>query len=99
MTTDRSALVRRGLWLNYLTLGYNALEAVVSLAADLVAGSVALLGFGVDSVIELTSSGAAQWRPRAAAGDSAERRAAAAPPAAPTREPVTLRTRVVVEPH
>ena len=43
MTTDRSALVRRGLWLNYLTLGYNALEAVVSIAAGLVAGSVALL--------------------------------------------------------
>jgi divalent metal cation (Fe/Co/Zn/Cd) transporter len=39
-------------------------EAVVSLAAGLVAGSVALVGFGVDSIIELTASGAAQWRLR-----------------------------------
>jgi hypothetical protein len=44
----RPALVRRGLWLNYLTIGYNTLEAVVSIAAGVVAGSVALVGFGVD---------------------------------------------------
>ncbi len=62
---DRAPLVRRGLWLNYATLGYNVLEAVVSLVAGLLAGSVALVGFGVDSVIEVTSSGAAQWRLRA----------------------------------
>jgi divalent metal cation (Fe/Co/Zn/Cd) transporter len=61
---DRSVLVRRGLRLNYLTIGYNALEAVLSLAAGLVAGSVALVGFGIDSVIELTASAAAQWRLR-----------------------------------
>jgi divalent metal cation (Fe/Co/Zn/Cd) transporter len=61
----RTALVRRGLWLNYLTIGYNTVEAVVSLAAGLVAGSVALVGFGVDSVIEVTASAAAQWRLRA----------------------------------
>jgi divalent metal cation (Fe/Co/Zn/Cd) transporter len=60
----RPALVRRGLRLNYLTIGYNAVEAVVSLAAGLVAGSVALVGFGIDSVLELTASAAAQWRLR-----------------------------------
>ena len=59
-----AALVRRGLRLNYLTITYNALEAVASIAAGLVAGSVALVGFGIDSVIEVTSSGAAQWRLR-----------------------------------
>jgi divalent metal cation (Fe/Co/Zn/Cd) transporter len=59
---ERTLLVRRGLWLNYLTIGYNAVEAVVSLVAGLIAGSVALVGFGFDSVIELTASGAAQWR-------------------------------------
>jgi divalent metal cation (Fe/Co/Zn/Cd) transporter len=58
-------LVRRGLWLNYLTLAYNTVEAVVAIAAGLVAGSVALLGFGVDSGIEVTASVAAQWRLRA----------------------------------
>jgi divalent metal cation (Fe/Co/Zn/Cd) transporter len=61
----RPVLVRRGLRLNYLTIGYNTLEAIVSLAAGIVAGSVALVGFGVDSVIEVTASLAAQWRLRA----------------------------------
>lgn len=65
MALQRPALVRRGLFLNYLTIAYNAVEAVVSIAAGLVAGSVALVGFGVDSAIELTASGAAQWRLRA----------------------------------
>jgi len=63
--TDRAALVRRGLRLNYLTIGYNALEAAASLIAGLIAGSVALIGFGFDSVIEVTASAAAQWRLRA----------------------------------
>jgi divalent metal cation (Fe/Co/Zn/Cd) transporter len=62
---DRRALVRRGLRLNYATLGYNALEALASLAAGLASGSVALVGFGFDSVIELTAAVAAQWRLRA----------------------------------
>lgn len=65
MTATRPALVRRGLRLNYLTIGYNALEAIVALAAGIAAGSVALIGFGVDSVIEVTASLAAQWRLRA----------------------------------
>ena len=61
----RPTLVRQGLRLNYLTIAYNSVEAVVSLAAGLVAGSVALVGFGVDSGIEVTASVAAQWRLRA----------------------------------
>jgi cation diffusion facilitator family transporter len=63
--TDRPALVRRGLVLNWLTIGYNTVEAVISVSAGLVAGSVALVSFGVDSAIEVTSSVAAQWRLRA----------------------------------
>jgi divalent metal cation (Fe/Co/Zn/Cd) transporter len=62
---DRQALVRRGLLLNYVTIAYNTLEAVVAIATGVASGSVALLGFGVDSVIEVTASGAAQWRLRA----------------------------------
>jgi divalent metal cation (Fe/Co/Zn/Cd) transporter len=61
----RPALIRRGLRLNYLTITYNTVEAIVSIAAGLVAGSVALVGFGVDSGIEVTASIAAQWRLRA----------------------------------
>jgi divalent metal cation (Fe/Co/Zn/Cd) transporter len=60
----RPALVRRGLALNYITIAYNVVEAVVAIGAGVVSGSVALLGFGLDSVIEVTASGAAQWRLR-----------------------------------
>lgn len=62
--TIRQSLVRRGLWLNYATIGYNALEAIASLVIGVLAGSVALIGFGFDSLIEVTSAGAAQWRLR-----------------------------------
>lgn len=61
----RDSLVRRGIRLNYLTIGYNTLEALVSLGAGMIAGSVALVSFGVDSAIEVTSAGAAQFRLRA----------------------------------
>lgn len=65
MDNARAALVRRGLWLNVATIAYNSLEAVISLVAGVLAGSVALIGFGVDSIIEVTASGAAHWRLRA----------------------------------
>ena len=61
---ERATLVRRGILLSYFTIAYNSLEAVVSLVAGLLSGSVALVGFGLDSVIEVTSSGAVQWRLR-----------------------------------
>jgi len=59
---SRATLVRRGLWLNYITIGYNTMEAVVSIVAGVLAGSVALFGFGIDSAIEVTAAGAARWR-------------------------------------
>jgi divalent metal cation (Fe/Co/Zn/Cd) transporter len=64
MDSDRYQLVRRGIRLGYLTIGYNTVEAVVSLAAGILAGSVALVSFGVDSAIEVTAAGAAQFRLR-----------------------------------
>jgi divalent metal cation (Fe/Co/Zn/Cd) transporter len=60
----REELVRRGIRLSYATIGYNSLEAIASLIAGLIAGSVALIGFGIDSVIEVSASGVAQWRLR-----------------------------------
>lgn len=63
-TPERAALIRRGLRLNYITIGYNVFEAVASLIVGLLAGSVALVGFGADSVIEVSASLAAQWRLR-----------------------------------
>lgn len=59
---DRTRAVRRGQWLTWTTLIYNVAEAVISLVAGLLAGSVALIGFGLDSVIEVSASGAAIWR-------------------------------------
>lgn len=68
MTTSalstRARAVRRGQWLTWATLGYNSLEGVASVGAGLIAGSIALVGFGVDSFIEVTASAAAIWRLR-----------------------------------
>jgi len=61
----RRGLVRRGRVLSYLTLGYNVLEGIASLAFGWMAGSIALVGFGIDSLIEVTSSLAVLWRLRA----------------------------------
>lgn len=60
----REELVRRGIRLSYATIGYNSLEAVASLIAGVFAGSVALIGFGIDSLVEVSASGVAQWRLR-----------------------------------
>jgi divalent metal cation (Fe/Co/Zn/Cd) transporter len=60
----REELVRRGIRLSYATIGYNSLEAIASLIAGLFAGSVALIGFGIDSLVEVSASGVAQWRLR-----------------------------------
>jgi divalent metal cation (Fe/Co/Zn/Cd) transporter len=64
LPVDRPALVRRSRRLNYATIGYNSLEGILSVAAGLLAGSIALVGFGVDSLIELTAGAAALWRLR-----------------------------------
>jgi divalent metal cation (Fe/Co/Zn/Cd) transporter len=61
----RAAAVRRGKWLEYVTIGYNSLEGLVAIVAGLFAGSIALVGFGVDSCIEVTSGAALLWRLRA----------------------------------
>ena len=57
--------MRRGERLTMLTLAYNTLEGVASLVAGAFAGSISLIGFGADSVIEVVSSIAALWRLRA----------------------------------
>jgi len=61
----RAALVRRSTQLNVATLAYNSLEGVVALVAGALAGSIALTGFGLDSVIEVVASLTALWRLRA----------------------------------
>jgi divalent metal cation (Fe/Co/Zn/Cd) transporter len=58
----RDAAVRRGKHLEYFTIFYNSLEALIALVAGAIAGSIALVGFGFDSIIEVTSGGALLWR-------------------------------------
>ena len=62
----RIALHRRALWLEYSTVGWNVVEAVVAIGAGAVAGSVALIGFGADSAIEVISAVGLLWRLRKA---------------------------------
>ena len=59
---DRPALIRRGKVLEYATVGYNSLEGIIAIAAGLMAGSIALVGFGFDSVIEVISGVTLLWR-------------------------------------
>lgn len=63
--TLRHGQLHRGVTLEYLTIGWNLVEGVVALASGAVAGSVALVGFGVDSFIEMGSGGILLWRLRA----------------------------------
>jgi divalent metal cation (Fe/Co/Zn/Cd) transporter len=64
MSSYPTALVRRGLRLSYATLSYNCLEGIIAILAGLAAGSIALVGFGADSLIEVTASITAIWRLR-----------------------------------
>jgi divalent metal cation (Fe/Co/Zn/Cd) transporter len=77
--TSRPQLLRRAVVLEYVSLAYNVLEAVVGLVAGVAAGSVALIGFGLDSVVESSSASILLWRLRAegrgAHAEEVERRA------------------------
>jgi len=55
-------MLRRGRMLEYFTIGWNSLEAVVAVSFGIIVGSVALVGFGVDSVIESSSGAILLWR-------------------------------------
>jgi divalent metal cation (Fe/Co/Zn/Cd) transporter len=74
----RADTAKLGERLQYATMAWNSAECIVALAAGFVAGSIALVGFGFDSAIEVTSSVAALWRLRSdrdeAAREAAERR-------------------------
>lgn len=58
----RSAVVRRGRRLEYFTVVWNLLEGLVALIAGALAGSISLVGFGIDSFIEVTSGSVLLWR-------------------------------------
>lgn len=59
---QRVAMVRRGRNLEYFTIAYNSLEGLIAVVAGLIAGSIVLVGFGFDSLIEVTSGAVLLWR-------------------------------------
>jgi divalent metal cation (Fe/Co/Zn/Cd) transporter len=72
---DRTRLGRRAQWLAGASVAYNLLEAVIAVTAGLVAGSVALVGFGLDSVVEVSSGLILLWQFRHRMPESRERQA------------------------
>lgn len=69
--SQNTSFIRRGRLLAYLTIGWNSLEAIIAVGAGIVAGSIALVGFGFDSVIEVSSGAIILWR--LASGEHRER--------------------------
>ncbi len=61
-TSERAAIAQRGRRLEYFTIAWNSLEGLLAVVAGALAGSISLVGFGIDSFIEVTSAGALLWR-------------------------------------
>lgn len=76
-SADRVRVVRHAKALSWLSIGWMTIEASVAIVSALIAGSVALLGFGLDSLIEFGSAGIVIWRFTGARdhSEAAERRA------------------------
>src|ERR1700737_2392316 len=58
----RDAVVRQGRRLEYFTIAWNTVEGLVAVVAGAMAGSISLVGFGIDSFIEVTSGSVLLWR-------------------------------------
>jgi divalent metal cation (Fe/Co/Zn/Cd) transporter len=67
---DTDRLHRRARWLAWLTIAWNSVECVVAVGAGVAAGSIALVGFGLDSLVEVFAGSVVLWRLR---GDDGER--------------------------
>jgi divalent metal cation (Fe/Co/Zn/Cd) transporter len=67
---ELARLRRRGFWLEYASMAWMVAEAGIAITAGVIASSIALTGFGLDSVIELFSAGIVVWQLR---GDAEER--------------------------
>lgn len=73
-TILRTQHLQRGILLEYLTIAWNLMEGLIAVGSGLASGSIALVGFGIDSFIETSSGGILLWRLRAEhCGQDAER--------------------------
>ncbi|GER91422.1 hypothetical protein KDW_55840 [Dictyobacter vulcani] len=59
---QQTSLLKRGLWLEYMTLGWNVVGVFIVVTAAYMAHSVALAGFGLDSLIEIFASMVVVWQ-------------------------------------
>ena len=59
---QRVELIRQAFWLEWVTIAWMGIEAAVAIGAGVAAGSITLLAFGIDSLIELVSAGVLIWR-------------------------------------
>lgn len=73
-TPDVAGLRRRGFWLEYASMAWMTVEAAVAVTAGIAASSVALVGFGLDSVIEFCAAAIVVWQLRGG-GEERETRA------------------------
>ena len=71
---DRHTIARRGKRLEYFTIAWNSVEGSVAVIAGAIAGSISLLGFGIDSFIEVTSGATLLWRMTVDADDRSRER-------------------------
>jgi len=62
LTMDRRQIAQRGKRLEYFTIAWNTVEGLVAVIAGAFAGSISLVGFGIDSFIEVVSGVAVLWR-------------------------------------
>jgi|SRR5215813_7033114 len=72
---DSAGMRRKALFLEYFTVGWNVLEGVIAITAGVLAGSIALVGFGLDSYIEVASAAVLIWRLRKHGDEGEEERA------------------------
>src|ERR1700722_13614882 len=62
LAAAREVLIRKAFWLEWLRVAWRVIEAAVAIGAGISAGSLSLIAFGADSVIELMSAGVLIWR-------------------------------------
>jgi divalent metal cation (Fe/Co/Zn/Cd) transporter len=72
---EMSRLRRRGFWLEYASMAWMTVEAAVAIVAGIIAASIALIGFGLDSVIEFFAAAVVVWQLRGTASEERETQA------------------------
>ena len=90
---DMSRLRSRGLWLEYASMAWMTAEAGVAITSGIIASSIALIGFGLDSVIEFFAAAVVVWQLHGGVSEVRETRARASSAAPSSRWPPTSPSR------